>query len=98
MCGGWRVVYVDAELDDWQAIERVSLATGMDPGEWLDAHPEFYWRSLVRPTALAHLAIDVANLFRDSDKPGLVVLDSLQRIAQQIQSSKRKVSFFAMVP
>lgn len=91
---GWTVVYVDAEMDDWQAAERIRRATNAEPIQWCREHPEFAWRQLDEPTEMTVLVKDVVAHVGNADRV-LVVLDSLQSVAQWIvRSDRSQVDFY----
>jgi len=91
---GWRVVYIDAELDDFQACQRIQNATGKTVREWLAANPTFVWRSVFMPLTLRGLVGGIARLIEDFDGKVLIVLDSINRIATKIENPKKRVSYF----
>jgi hypothetical protein len=91
---GWRVIYVDAELDDWQANQRIRNSVQMAPKNWLYEHPNFVWRQLFKRTSLEVLVNDVAGWVEDYDEKVLVVLDSIHRIAQKMVDRRRRIDFY----
>lgn len=90
----WRVIYIDAELDDWQATARIRNATQMAPKDWLFEHPNFVWRQLFKKTSLPVLVEDIAGWVEDYDERVLVVLDSIHRIAQKMVDRERRIDFY----
>lgn len=80
---GTRVIYVDAELDELQIAQRMRRFGGAD---WWNQHRSvFTVRMLVSPVSLATLVDDVAAQLAGDCERVLVVLDSINRIAQQLE-------------
>lgn len=80
---GWQVIYVDAELDDWQATERLFNATKTDSLAWCEQYPNFIWRQLAFDVTLATLVEDIVAHVKGQERV-LVVLDSIQRVAERL--------------
>lgn len=93
-CNGWRVIYVDAELDDWQANQRIRNATQRTPKEFLYEHPNFVWRQLFEQVSLETLVRDIAGWVEDFDETVLIVLDSIHRVAQKMVNKRTRIDFY----
>lgn len=93
---GWTVVYVDAELDDFQATDRIHHATGLSAVDWCEVNPNFRWRQLFTRCPMQTLVEDVVAQIGEAERV-LVVIDSINRAAQWLiksEKDRKQVEYF----
>jgi len=84
---GIRVIYVDAELDAMQLTRRIVRFGGAD--WYAQARDHFVMRMLTAPCSLTAMVSDLALHVGLETERVLVVLDSVTRIAQRVETASR---------